>query len=32
MDYRANKITRDAAVARIAASYREWVNLFESAR
>jgi 5-dehydro-2-deoxygluconokinase len=29
VDYRANKITRDAAVAQIAASYREWVNLFE---
>jgi 5-dehydro-2-deoxygluconokinase len=32
VDYRANRITRDAAVARIAASYREWVNLFEKAR
>ena len=29
VDYRANKITRDAAVAKIAASYREWVDLFE---
>jgi 5-dehydro-2-deoxygluconokinase len=32
VDYRAGKITRDAAVARIAASYREWVDLFEKAR
>jgi 5-dehydro-2-deoxygluconokinase len=31
VDYRANKITRDAAVARIAASYRQWVDLFEKA-
>jgi myo-inositol catabolism protein IolC len=31
VDYRAAKITRDAAVARIAASYREWVDLFEKA-
>jgi hypothetical protein len=29
VDYRANKITREAAVARIAASYRKWVDLFE---
>jgi myo-inositol catabolism protein IolC len=29
VDYRAKKITREDAVARIAASYREWVNLFE---
>jgi myo-inositol catabolism protein IolC len=29
VDYRAKKITRDAAVARIAASYREWVDVFE---
>ena len=29
VDYRANKITRDAAVAQIAASYRQWVDLFE---
>jgi myo-inositol catabolism protein IolC len=28
-NYRANKITRDAAVAQIAASYREWVDVFE---
>jgi 5-dehydro-2-deoxygluconokinase len=32
VDYRANRITRDAAVARIAASYREWVDLFEKAK
>src|SRR5262249_45136079 len=32
VDYRANKIPRDAAVARIAASYRAWVDLFEKAR
>jgi hypothetical protein len=31
VDYRAQKITRDTAVARIAASYREWVDLFEKA-
>jgi 5-dehydro-2-deoxygluconokinase len=29
VDYRAKKITRDAAVAQIAASYRGWVDLFE---
>jgi myo-inositol catabolism protein IolC len=29
VDYRAHKITRDAAIARIAASYRQWVDLFE---
>ena len=29
VEYRANKIPRDAAVARIAASYREWVDVFE---
>jgi 5-dehydro-2-deoxygluconokinase len=29
VNYRANKITRDAAVAQIAASYRRWVDLFE---
>jgi len=28
-DYRAKRIARDTAVARIAASYREWVDLFE---
>jgi 5-dehydro-2-deoxygluconokinase len=32
VDYRAHKITRDTAVAQIAASYREWVNLFEKAK
>jgi 5-dehydro-2-deoxygluconokinase len=32
VDYRANRITREAAVARIAASYREWVDLFENAK
>jgi myo-inositol catabolism protein IolC len=32
VDYRAKKITRDQAVARIAANYREWVNVFEKAR
>jgi 5-dehydro-2-deoxygluconokinase len=30
--YHAREITPGAAVARIAASYREWVDLFESAR
>jgi 5-dehydro-2-deoxygluconokinase len=29
VNYRASKITRDAADARIVASYREWVDLFE---
>src|SRR5215469_11622533 len=29
VDYRAKKISRDAAVAKIAASYRGWVDLFE---
>ncbi len=32
VDYRAGRITRDAAVAQIAASYRGWVDLFEQAR
>jgi 5-dehydro-2-deoxygluconokinase len=32
VDYRANGITRDAAVARIAASSREWVDLLEKAK
>ena len=32
VDYRASKITRAEAVARIAASYRAWVDLFEKAR
>ena len=29
VDYRAKKISRDAAVAKIAASYRGWVDVFE---
>jgi myo-inositol catabolism protein IolC len=29
VNYRATKITRDTAVAQIAASYREWVDVFE---
>ena len=29
VNYRASKITRDAAFAQIAASHREWVDLFE---
>jgi myo-inositol catabolism protein IolC len=32
VDYRARKIPRETAVARIAASYREWVDLFEGAK
>src|SRR5262249_41981628 len=32
VDYRANRLTRDGAVAKIAASYREWVDLFEKAK
>jgi 5-dehydro-2-deoxygluconokinase len=32
VDYRASKITRAAAVERIAAAYREWVGLFEKAK
>ena len=32
VNYRATKITRDAAVAQIAASYRGWVDLFEKAK
>jgi 5-dehydro-2-deoxygluconokinase len=32
VDYRAKKISREEAVKRIAASYREWVDLFEKAR
>jgi 5-dehydro-2-deoxygluconokinase len=31
VDFRAKKVTRDDAVKRIAASYREWVDLFEKA-
>ena len=29
VQYRANKIPRDVAVAQIAASYRQWAVLFE---
>jgi 5-dehydro-2-deoxygluconokinase len=32
VDMRANKMTRDAAVAEIARRYREWVDTFEKAR
>jgi beta-glucosidase/6-phospho-beta-glucosidase/beta-galactosidase len=32
VDYRARRIPRDTAVARIAATYREWVDLFERAK
>jgi 5-dehydro-2-deoxygluconokinase len=32
VNYRAQKITRDVAVEQIAASYREWVDLFEKAK
>jgi myo-inositol catabolism protein IolC len=32
VDWRANKITREAAVAEIARRYREWVDTFEAAR
>jgi myo-inositol catabolism protein IolC len=32
VEYRAQKIPRDAAVARIARSYRAWVDLFEKAK
>ena len=31
VDYRAKKITREAAVKEIARRYREWVDLFEKA-
>ncbi len=31
VDYRADRITREVAVARIAASYRGWVDVFEKA-
>ena len=31
VNYRANKITRNAAVAQIAASYREWAQVFSKA-
>lgn len=32
VEYRAGRTTRDVAVGRIAASYREWVDLFERAK
>jgi 5-dehydro-2-deoxygluconokinase len=32
VDWRANKIKREAAVAEIARRYREWVGIFEKAR
>jgi 5-dehydro-2-deoxygluconokinase len=32
VDFRAKKISRDAAVAEIARRYREWVDIFEKAR
>ena len=32
VNYRAQKITREAAVTQIAASYRAWVDVFENAR
>jgi myo-inositol catabolism protein IolC len=32
VDYRAKKIAREEAVKRIAATYREWVGLFEQGR
>jgi 5-dehydro-2-deoxygluconokinase len=32
VEYRARRLTRDEAVARIADSYRQWVDLFERAR
>ena len=32
VDYRADRITREDAVAQIAASYREWVDLFETSK
>jgi myo-inositol catabolism protein IolC len=32
VDWRANKCTREAAVAEIARRYREWVDIFERAR
>jgi 5-dehydro-2-deoxygluconokinase len=31
IDYRARKITREAAVAEVARRYREWVDIFEKA-
>ena len=32
VEWRANRITREAAVAEIARRYREWVDIFEKAR
>ena len=32
VNYRAQKITREAAIAQIALSYRTWVELFEKAK
>ena len=32
IDWRSNKITREAAVAEIARRYKEWVAIFEKAR
>jgi 5-dehydro-2-deoxygluconokinase len=32
VNYRSHKITRDAAVAQIAASFRTWVDLFQKAK
>jgi 5-dehydro-2-deoxygluconokinase len=32
VNYRAQKVTRDTAVTQIAASYREWVDVFEKAK
>ena len=32
VDYRAQKITRETAVAKIADSFREWMEVFENAR
>ncbi len=32
VNYRAQKITREEAVAQIAASYRSWVDVFEKAK
>jgi 5-dehydro-2-deoxygluconokinase len=32
VDYRAGRVTREVAVERIAASYRQWVDLFEKAK
>jgi 5-dehydro-2-deoxygluconokinase len=32
VEFRDHKITREAAVTRIADSYREWVDVFEAAK